>query len=74
VIPAFALVAVFLIWSLLRILKGVSVIYDISRLRAYTGGILLVLVILGGAFVYYETTFALSAYIEFFFHIGRSLH
>ncbi|MGA3244749.1 MAG: glycoside hydrolase family 2 TIM barrel-domain containing protein [Bacteroidota bacterium] len=73
VIPAFALVAVFLIWSLFRILKGVSVIYDISRLKAYTGGILLVLVIFGGVFVYYETTFALSAYIEFFFHIGRSL-
>jgi hypothetical protein len=73
VIPAFALVAAFLIWSLLRILKGVSVIYDISRLKAYTGGILLVLVILGGVFVYYETTFALSANIEFFFHIGRSL-
>ena len=73
VLPAFALIALFLIWSLLRILKGVSVIYDISRLKAYTGGVLLVLVILGGVFVYYETTFALSAYIEFFFHIGRSL-
>jgi hypothetical protein len=73
VIPAFALVAVFLTWSLLRILKGVSVIYDISRLKAYTGGILLVLVIFGAVFVYYETTFALSAYIEFFFHIRRSL-
>jgi hypothetical protein len=73
VLPAFALIALFLIWSLLRILKGVSVIYDISRLKAYTGGFLLVLVTLGGVFVYYETTFALSAYIEFFFHIGRSL-
>ncbi len=73
VIPAFALIAVFLIWSLLRILKGISVIYDISRLKAYAGGILLVLVFLGGVFVYYETTFALSAYFEFFFHIGRSL-
>ncbi len=73
VIPAFVLVVSFLIWALLRILKGVSVIYDISRLKAYIGGILLVFVILGGLFVYYETTFALSAYIEFFFHIGRSL-
>ncbi|MCX6133980.1 MAG: hypothetical protein NTU47_09235 [Ignavibacteriales bacterium] len=73
VIPAFSLVAIFLIWSFLRVLKGVSVIYDITRLKAYTGGILLVLVVLGGVFVYYETTFALSAYIEFFFHIGRSV-
>ncbi|HTY36358.1 MAG TPA: glycoside hydrolase family 2 TIM barrel-domain containing protein, partial [Bacteroidota bacterium] len=73
VLPAFSLVGAFLLWSLFRILKGVSVIYDISRLKAYAGGILLVLVILGGVFVYYETTFALSAYIEFFFHIGRSI-
>ncbi|MBF8293479.1 MAG: hypothetical protein HW389_24 [Bacteroidetes bacterium] len=73
VLLAFALVAVFLIWSLLRTLKGVSVIYDVSPLKAYAGGILLVLVFLGGVFLYYESTYALSAYIEFFFHIGRSL-
>jgi len=73
VIPAFFLIAVFVLWSFFRTLKGVSVIYDVSPLKAYAGGILVVLVLLGGLFVYYETTYALTAYIEYFIHIGRSL-
>jgi hypothetical protein len=73
VIPAFVLVGFFVVWSFLRILKGVSVIYDVSRIKAYAGGLLFVLVLLGGLFAYYESTYALTAYIEFFFHIGRSL-
>lgn len=73
VLPIFVLVAAFLVWSFLRILKGVSVIYDISRFKAYGGGILVVAAVLGGLFVYYETTYALSAYVEFFFQLGRSL-
>ena len=73
VIPAFIVVGFFIVWSFLRILKGVSVIYDVSRIKAYSGGLLFVLVLLGGAFIYYESTYALTAYIEFFFHIGRSL-
>jgi hypothetical protein len=73
VIPAFVVVGFFVVWSFLRILKGVSVIYDVSRFKAYAGGLFFVVVLLGGAFVYYESTYALTAYIEFFFHIGRSL-
>ena len=73
VLPAFILVGAFLIWSFLRTLKGVSVIYDISRLKAYAGGALVALVVLGGLFIYYESAYALTAYVEFFFHLGRSL-
>lgn len=73
VLPAFVLVAAFLLWSFQRTLKGISVIYDISTLKAYAGGILVVLIILGGFLVYYESTYALTAYIEYFFHIARSL-
>ena len=73
VVPTFVLIALFVLWSFFRTLKGVSVIYDVSRLKAYSGGILVVLVLLGGFYNYYETTYALSAYIEYFIHIGRSL-
>jgi hypothetical protein len=73
VLPAFFLIGVFVLWSFLRTLKGVSVIYDISPMKAYGGGILVVLVVLGGVFIYYETGYALTAYIEYFIHIGRSL-
>jgi hypothetical protein len=73
VIPAFFLIGVFVLWSFFRILKGVSVIYDVSPFKAYVGGILVVLVLLGGLFTYYETSYAVTAYIEYFIHIGRSL-
>ena len=73
VVPAFCLIGGFVLWSFFRTLKGVSVIYDISPLKAYGGGILVVLVVLGGLFIYYETGYALTAYIEYFIHIGRSL-
>jgi hypothetical protein len=73
VLPTFVLLIAFLAWSFLRILKGISVIYDVSRVKAYLGGSIVVLVILGGLFVYYETTYALTAYVEFFLHLGRSL-
>ena len=73
VIPAFILIGVFVLWSFFRTLKGVSVIYDVSPLKAYAGGILVVLALLGGLFIYYETSYALTAYIEYFIHIGRSL-
>jgi hypothetical protein len=73
VIPAFFLIGLFVLWSFFRILKGVSVIYDVSPFKAYAGGILVVLVLLGSLFIYYETSYALTAYIEYFIHIGRSL-
>jgi hypothetical protein len=72
-VPALVLIAAFLVWSFLRTLKGVAVIYDVSPLKAYSGGILVVLVVLGGLFVYYETTFALTATVEHLLHIGRSM-
>ena len=73
VIPVFLLIGFFVLWSFFRILKGVSVIFDVSPVKAYVGGILVVLVLLGGLFIYYETSYALTAYIEYFIHIGRSL-
>jgi hypothetical protein len=73
VLPTFVLVGGFILWSFLRILKGVSVIYDVSRLKAYAGGCAVVFLILGGLFVYYETSYSLTAYLEFFVNLRRSL-
>ena len=73
VLPTFILLAVFLLWSFFRVLKGVSVIYDISPLKAYTGGILLTVVGAAILFVYYESAYAISAYGEFAYHLARSL-
>jgi hypothetical protein len=72
-IPTFVLIAAFLLWSFFRILKGVSVIYDISPLKAYIGGILLTLVGGAGVFIYYESAYAITAYAKLAYHLARSL-
>lgn len=73
VVPIFVLLAVFHFWAFIRILKGISVLYDISPMKAYSGGIVFSAIVLGGVFVYYESVYALTAYVEFIFHIARSL-
>jgi hypothetical protein len=72
-IPTFVLIAVFILWSFFRVLKGVSVIYDISPLKAYGGGILLTLAGGAGLFIYYESAYAITAYVELAYHLARSL-
>lgn len=73
IVPLLVLIALFVLWALFRVLKGVSVIYDVSPLKAYTGGILFCVLCLAGVGFYYDAAFALSAYIEFFIHITKSL-
>lgn len=73
VIPVFVLLAMVHLWVFIRILKGVSVLFDVSPLKAYSGGIMFSAIVLGGGFVYYESVYAITAYVEFIFHIARSL-
>lgn len=73
IVPLLVLIALFVLWALFRVLKGVSVIYDVSPLKAYTGGILFCVLCLAGVGFYYDAAYALSAYIEFFIHITKSL-
>lgn len=72
-IPTFVLIIGFLLWSFFRVLKGISVIYDITPTKAYAGGILLALIGGGGVFIYYESAYAITAYVELAYHLARSL-
>ncbi len=72
VLPAFLIIALFIVWAFLRVLKGVSVIYDVSPFRAYAGGMAFLLLLFGGLFVSYESAYAISAYVELMVHIVRS--
>ncbi|MBI3578561.1 MAG: hypothetical protein HY089_04020, partial [Ignavibacteriales bacterium] len=74
IIPVFTVIIAFHLWVFIRILKGISVLYDVSPMKAYSGGIVFVALVLGGVFVYYESVYALTAYVEFIFHIARSLN
>ena len=72
IVPMLILVGLFLLWVLFRVLKGISVIYDISPQKAYAGGILVCLFCLGVLGLYYDTAYAFIAYFEFILHLAKS--
>ncbi len=73
VLPALVLIFLFLLWTFLRVLKGFSVMYDLSPMKTYIGGILVCVILLGGLFLYYDSAFALSSYLKFIFHLAQNI-
>ncbi|MCX6122624.1 MAG: beta galactosidase jelly roll domain-containing protein [Ignavibacteriales bacterium] len=73
VLPSLVLIGLFLFWTLLRVLKGVSVMYDLSPVKTYVGGFLMCIILLGGLFLYYDSIFALSSYLKFIIHLAQNL-
>jgi len=73
VIPSLVLISLFLCWTFLRLLKGVSVMYDMSPTKTYVSGILACIILLGGLFLYYDSIFALSSYLKFIVHLAQNL-
>ena len=73
VIPSLILITLFLFWTFLRLLKGVSVLYDLNPVKTYISGILTCVILLGGLFLYYDSVFALSSYLKFIVHLAQNL-
>lgn len=73
VLPSIVLILLFFSWTFLRILKGISVIYDLVPAKTYAGGILVGILLLGGLFFYYDSTYALSSYVKFILHLALNL-
>jgi hypothetical protein len=72
VIPSLAIISIFIFWTFLRILKGISVVYDLSRAKTYTVGILMCVLLAGGLFFYYESVYALSTYVKFAMRLAQN--
>lgn len=68
VIPAFAVLAFFLLWTIARTLKGISVIFDMNAARTYIGGFLVIVAGIAVIVFYYDTEFQLTAYLQFLFN------
>ncbi len=73
VLPSLVLICLFLCWTFFRVLKGISVMYDLSPLKTYVGGILTCIILLAGLFLYYDSAFAISSYLKFIFHSSQNL-
>jgi hypothetical protein len=71
-IPSLVIISLFLFWTFLRVLKGISVVYDLSRIKTYTAGIAMCVLLIGGLYFYYESVYALSTYIKFALHLAQN--
>ncbi|MBI2618645.1 MAG: beta galactosidase jelly roll domain-containing protein [Ignavibacteriales bacterium] len=73
VLPSLLILAVFLLWVVLRMLKGISVVFDLSPVKTYIGGSLAAGGLIALVVFYYDSQFSLIAYLEFLYHMTRSL-
>ena len=73
VLPSIGLVALLLFWVYLRLLKGISILFDVFPLKIYFGGILAVLVVAGALWFYYDYTVSLPMYAAFMSHSAGAI-
>jgi hypothetical protein len=73
VLPSIILIILFLCWTFIRILKGMSVIYDMSPVKVYASGIFVCILFLSGLFLYYDSVYALSSYVKFIVHLAQNI-
>ncbi len=64
VLPVVLLITLVCLWALVRIIKGTSVVLDMSTMKTYTLALVVCLVVAGGLFLIAENQWAFSAYLE----------
>ena len=74
VLPALLLVALLLVWVLLRVYKGVSIVADVYRLKVYVVGFASICVVLGIGYLYLDYTRSASEYLSFLYNVVSSSH
>ncbi len=73
VIPSFAVILVLLLWTLSRMISGIAIVYDISSVKAVIGSLLVLAILAGGCWFYYESVYAIRSSLRYAYDISRSL-
>ncbi len=68
-LPTFLICFAFFAWVSLRILKGVSVIFEMSAVKTYIAGVVIAAAFVTAAVAYYDSEFSLTSYMQFLYHI-----
>jgi hypothetical protein len=69
IVPGLIVVLVLHCWVLLRLLKGISIVFDVSRLRVYLLGVMTFVGITAILYVYYDLTAAVPMYLSFMYDV-----
>jgi len=70
--PVFLLMAVISVWVFIRLLKGISIIYDVFPIKVYAVGLLIVIVIGAAVYGYLDYTKSTTAYLKYMMQTMRS--
>lgn len=70
--PVFIILALINVWVLFRLLKGISIIYDVYPARVYAGGLLLLIVAAGVLYGYFDYTQSTSVYLKYLLHAAKA--
>lgn len=71
VIPSFVVLGIFGVWVTIRLLRGISVIFDVSAAKTYLFGVTVIVAAKLLLFLLLDTEYSLVAYLEFLMNIAR---
>lgn len=72
VVPSLLLFVFILAWVFFRLLKGVSIIYDVIPIKVYASGIVISVLFVAMVFGYYDYTQSTGEYIKLMVNVVRS--
>jgi len=73
IVPIFSVVGIVTLWVLLRLLKGISIIYDVYPFKVYAIGLLMLVVIGVALYGYADYSESASAYVRYMMHSSKNL-
>ena len=69
VIPALVLVVVLMLWVLVRLLKGISIVFDSYTLKVYLVGLASIVGVVAIVYFYYDYTQSTSMYLTYMYDV-----
>lgn len=69
VVPAIVVVGLLLFWVLMRLLKGISIIFDAATIRVYLLGFISVAGVFACVYLYYDYTQSTSTYLSYIYTV-----
>ena len=72
IVPALVVVLALHCWVVLRLLKGISIVFDVSRLRVHLLGAMAFVGIAAILYVYYDLTAAVPMYLSFMYDVAMA--
>ncbi len=71
--PIFVFIGIVSVWVLLRLLRGVSIIYDVYPIKVYAIGLLMLVIITAALYGYADYTHSTSVYLKYMMQSSKSI-